>query len=424
MQLAGATKLWMKRLAENDNSKNQVYLGPNLIALNVLPNGPLSSSPDKPALLTSSLDFSWLLADGRTVSAPGAQLILYPQYPEVRFSGFLRGCAHPPSDLMRVREAGRFLFFGITQAGKILGLVTSPSSVLGKEMEALALHPSEGVFSSISLDETKDDRTVLVSALKRIVEKEWIGSKRLHKDGTLLLCNAPHCGGYTLEAELGISANGYSEPDFHGWEIKQHAVPRLSNPSGGGPITLMTPEPTGGVYAVDGVHEFMKLYGYDAKTEQGRRNFGGIHTALKLCSSTGLHLKLDGYDRQKSSITDFSRGITLFDEKGDAAAIWHYKDLLSHWNRKHALAAYVPSNVRDFPERQYRYGNVVRLGEGTEFKYFLNAVANGAVYYDPAVKIVTIGDGKPAVKKRNQFRIKSSAIPQLYSKMTEVDVTS
>jgi len=25
-------------------------------------------------------------------------------------------------------------------------------------------------------------------------------------------------GGYTLEAELGITPNGYSEPDFMGWE--------------------------------------------------------------------------------------------------------------------------------------------------------------------------------------------------------------
>jgi hypothetical protein len=29
-----------------------------------------------------------------------------------------------------------------------------------------------------------------------------------------------NCGGYTLEAELGATPNGYSEPDFMGWEIK------------------------------------------------------------------------------------------------------------------------------------------------------------------------------------------------------------
>jgi hypothetical protein len=39
-----------------------------------------------------------------------------------------------------------------------------------------------------------------------------------------MACEAPNCGGYTLEAELGITPNGYSEPDFLGWEVKQFGV--------------------------------------------------------------------------------------------------------------------------------------------------------------------------------------------------------
>ncbi len=30
-----------------------------------------------------------------------------------------------------------------------------------------------------------------------------------------------------LEAELGVTPNGYSEPDFMGWEIKQFGVKKF-----------------------------------------------------------------------------------------------------------------------------------------------------------------------------------------------------
>ena len=43
MRASGVTQLWLKRLAENDNSKNQVYLGPDLTALNILPIGELET---------------------------------------------------------------------------------------------------------------------------------------------------------------------------------------------------------------------------------------------------------------------------------------------------------------------------------------------------------------------------------------------
>jgi hypothetical protein len=45
----------------------------------------------------------------------------------------------------------------------------------------------------------------------------------------ILPCKSPQCGGYTLEAELGITPNGYSEPDFMGWEVKQFGVTKFEN---------------------------------------------------------------------------------------------------------------------------------------------------------------------------------------------------
>jgi MvaI/BcnI restriction endonuclease family protein len=424
MRASGVTQLYLKRLAENDNSKNQVYLGPDFTALNVLPTGELIGDAEKPNLLKAAVNFSWLTSTGEIAVAPHAQLILYPQYPEVRFSGFLRGCRSAPNDVMTVRQAGRYLFFGITAAGHVLGFATSQDSALARETDALSLRPDTGVFSQIAIEDRVDDRAVLVAELARISALEWIDSKRLNNKGEILDCNAPNCGGYTLEAELGIRPNGISDPDFHGWEIKQHAVTNLMRPASGGPITLMTPEPTGGVYVEEGVKEFIRRYGYPDRTIADRRNFGGIHNSLRICTATNLALTLQGYDPATRKITDFSGGISLVDPQGTAAAVWHYKDLLSHWTRKHAKAAYIPSIVRKEPRNQYQYSSHVRLAEGTEFRLFLNAVASGDVYYDPGIKIVNVSSAKPEVKKRSQFRIRSASIPLLYTAVTEVDVAT
>ncbi|RXS95727.1 MvaI/BcnI restriction endonuclease family protein [Silvibacterium dinghuense] len=422
MRAAGATQLYLKRLAENDNSKNQVYLGPDFSALNVLPTGELIGDPEKPTRLKAPMQFSWLSPEGSLALAPGAQLILYPQYPEVRFSGFLKGCSTAPSSLLTVRQAGRLLFFGVTAAGHVLGFATSHDSGLARELEGMGLQPSVGVFAQIELEVHTDDRSLLISELSRIADLGWIRSKRLNSKGELLQCSAPNCGGYTLEAELGIRPNGISDPDFHGWEIKQHAVTNLQRPSSGGPITLMTPEPTGGIYVDMGVREFIRRYGYPDRSVTDRMNFGGIHNALKICTATNLALTLEGYDPARQKITDFSKGISLLDQHGESAATWHYKDLLSHWTRKHAKAAYIPSLHRKAPENEYQYGKRVRLAEGTEFLLFVKAVASGAVYYDPGIKIVGVSTQKPELKKRSQFRIKSANIPLLYKSLGEFDL--
>jgi MvaI/BcnI restriction endonuclease family len=222
---------------------------------------------------------------------------------------------------------------------------------------------------------------------------------------------------------LGIRPNGFSEPDFHGWEIKQHAVTDLAKLSGGGPITLMTPEPTGGVYAICGVQEFIRRFGYPDQKVQDRLNFGGVHNASRVCTKTGLSLSLAGYDLRRSKITDPAGGISLLTAEGEAAAVWPYPGLLAHWNRKHARAAYVPSIVRETPMRQYRYGGRVRLGIGTDFLLFLKAVALGAVYYDPGIKMEQASTPRPRIKRRSQFRIKSARIPLLYRDVEELNLT-
>ena len=107
----GADRIYAKKMSPNDNSKNQVYLGGGFGALNIIPHGEIitdtrpmaGSKQDRPK---ARVNFFWLDTDGRH-PAPDAQLILYPDYPEVRMSGFLKGCKAAPSNLMTVRDPGR-----------------------------------------------------------------------------------------------------------------------------------------------------------------------------------------------------------------------------------------------------------------------------------------------------------------------------
>src|SRR5580698_7117650 len=97
---AGCTKLYAKPLAENDNSKNQIYFAGAVEALNVFPSEEVfAENTKKGPSFKARLRFGWLLDNGEVAPAPNAQLILYAQYPEVRFSGFLLGCKAGPSQL-------------------------------------------------------------------------------------------------------------------------------------------------------------------------------------------------------------------------------------------------------------------------------------------------------------------------------------
>ena len=96
--------------------------------------------------------------------------------------------------------------------------------------------------------------------------------------------------------------------------------------------------------------------------------------------------------------------------------------MMTHWNRKHAFAAYVPSLHRKGPPNQYRYGPVVRLGEGTDFLLLLQAFAAGTVYYDPGLKVERASSAQPEVKRRNQFRMRSRNLDALYKTLPTVDV--
>jgi len=260
----GATRFYAKQLAPNDNSKNQVYLGGGFGALNIIPHGEIEEDGSQVAgsvrdRAKAPVDFWWMDEQG-VAPAPDAQLILYPKYPEVRMSGFLRGAARAPAPLMRSRDEGRVLFFGVCPDGRVIGHVvgreTPEAASLTEKLDSLE---ASGVFLDLQSLRQKgtSSRQMLLNALRRIHAKGWVPSQKMGKNGVAAPYNARNGGGYTLEAELGISPNGYAEPDYLGWEVKQYGVRDFVKYLAKSPVTLMTPEPTGGVYRDDGVEAFL-----------------------------------------------------------------------------------------------------------------------------------------------------------------------
>ena len=486
-KLHGVRKVIYKKLSPNDNSKNQPYMGGHLTDLGFLPIGEITesrSTSNKTTNLkrkikyTASLKYYWLSAENVLYIAPEAKLIYYPQYPEVRLSGFVSKCDFDMGGWMdpekKGRQQGRVLFFGIMNSGEILAYLAVPGSRISREVDDYRYIELTGIFKELLLQEKVpikspnkvaerneikyqsdlfeglDDKyeassrvssstdkhevtidtdsrvisskSLLLDQLKRIHLLNWIESKRLNKDGLANKYTAQNGGGYTLEAELGITPNGYADPDYMGWEIKQFGVSRcdLINSK---PLTLMTPEPDGGFYAEYGAEAFMRKYGYKSPTINDRMDFTGRHFSGEVCDKSGLVLVTQGYDIEKNMITDAAGCIALLDKNGNSASSWAFSKLMEHWKRKHAKAAYIPSISRKDADsnKSYNYCKNIRLFEGTTFLRLLEAFAESQIYYDPGIKLENVST-KPKTKRRSQFRIKSRQLYHLYEKRIDVDV--
>jgi len=321
---------------------------------------------------------------------------------------------------------GRVLFLGVTGDSRVVGFVVGIDSDIATEFRSSGHAAPAGVFIELPLPNIADEfdsRSGLLAELRRINQLGWIDSKQLNSDGTLKPCHASQCGGFTLEAELGISKNSVAEPDFLGWEVKQHTVTNFLRPDSAAAITLMTPEPTSGFYKEYGVEAFVRKFGYpDKNNKPDRLNFGGVHRIGKRQDSTGLTMHLVGYDFSKGKIADANGAIVLVSDAGEVAASWQFSGLLAHWSRKHTRAVYVPSMRRIEPRWQYAYGRRVRLAQMTDGLRLLKAMATGSVYYDPGIKLEQVSSAKPVSKKRSQFRVASRHIVELYETVETVEV--
>lgn len=426
MRRLGVTRLYAKALSENDNSKQQIYLGGSFDVLQQLAITNLREEPGgKRANFKATLDLRWVTADGRAERANGAQLILYPDYPEVRLSGFLRGCSLAPSEYMRATPAkarrfnngqdGRVLFFGVTDDGTTYSCLEPGDSPVSREFAASCRSnqlEQSGVLWRLPLVGAITNRQRLLDALLAIHLGGWHQGCRLKPSGEKIPYQAQNGGGYTLEALLGVRPNGRSEPDYFGYEIKGFSGYR---------ITLMTPEPDFGFYGENGVEAFVRAYGKPSISDGKERiYFTGIHRIDETCPSSGQKLVLDGFDRKSGKIVDVRGAIKLIDADGQTSAGWTFKGLMEHWARKHAAAAYVPYESDKGSPPKYRYSSNILVGEGTAFEMYLAAMASGVVFYDPAPKVTVGKNLKTTVKARNQFRVSPKNLVALYRKLEPV----
>lgn len=421
LRALGANRVLAKALAENDNTKQQVYLGGSFDSLNQLPYGEVTTdSIGARPTFKAALRLCWIDAAGHVAPAPHAKLILYPRYPEVRLSGFLRGCELAPSKLMQPvprhlrghnnATDGRVLFLGVSDDGTVYAYLAAADSAVSREFMAAQVRgdlSQAGVFWSVD----SGSRAKLLAKLHDIHVAGWHDSMRLDGAGNTIAYVARNGAGYTLEALFGIRPNARAAPDFAGWEIKAFGSSR---------ITLMTPEPDVGFYGAYGVEAFVRKYGYDAGGDV--LYFTGLHRFGGVCDRTRQTLTIRGFDPVKGKITDVNGGIELSDDAGGVSAGWSFARLLEHWGRKHASAAYVPYSKRDGPPPQYWFRSPVLLGEGTEFSKFLLAMSDGSVVYDPGPKVERASTGRPRVKARSQFRMGVADLPRLYDKFNEEEI--
>ncbi|GGY04988.1 MvaI/BcnI family restriction endonuclease [Paludibacterium paludis] len=414
----GAISAFCKPLAENDNSKQQIYLGSSFQVVQMFRFEQIQTCREgKIDNYKAKLNFYWIDAEGKE-QAKGSQLILYPQYPEVRLSGFLKGCRRAPNEHLRPtpkearkhnnNEDGRVLFFAVTQNGLTLAFLAPAGSILAIEFlkrRESGEFENSNIFTNLPLP-SRNTKSLLLGKLNQIRQHGWHESVRLDKSGNRVPYKAKNGGGYTLEALLGIIPNGRSEPDFMGWEIKAHKTSR---------ITLMTPEPDGGMYGEQGVEAFVRRFGHS--TANGTLYFTGQHKVGIRNKKTSLTLSINGYDPEKNVITDVAGAIELLTDDGECVASWSFEALLLKWNRKHTQAAYVTYESRKEAQlTAYRFLSPALAGEGTDFSKFLQALADGAIVFDPGSKVMDPEGQKSTVKARSQFRITKKMLPRLYSK--------
>lgn len=424
---AGAQRLYFKKLAANDNSKNQLYVGAGAEQTRPLPTGSwqkilgtsTKGGKEPSYILQAPLDWAWLRGDGTMVPAPNAKMIVYPQYGgEFRLSGFLDGAPQRPSTLFdpskQGRQPGRVLFFGVVGA-KVLAFVVPADAVAAAEIASEPQLEQIGVLTEIGLPEMRAGvatRAELLTALGDVHRRGWTTAKMRKSDGSTVPCRGNQAIGQTLLAELGVSADGRAQPDYYGWEVKGYTVKKFASVASK-KITLMTPEPTGGFYGQHGAEAFLRRYGTAPAGRADVLYFEGAHRVGLRHRKRGTVLELAGYNSKTGKI-DTGGGVRLHDKDGVLAAEWDFASLIEHWRKKHARAVFVPAEKSE-DKQQFRYASKVHLGIGNPFHMLLESFQQGKVFYDPGIRLDP--SSKSRLKPRNQFRI---LIPACLASIYEV----
>ncbi|NMM93499.1 MvaI/BcnI family restriction endonuclease [Bifidobacterium oedipodis] len=439
---AGAESIWVKRLVPNNNSKQQIFLGSDPSDLAFLPLGtPQYKAPKSqkkkagPLLIRIPVPWRWVTPNGE-FNAPNANMCFYPQYPEVRFSGFLQGCKEGPSELMgeskRGHELNRCMFFGTVKDSDgendhVVALVvgaSSPAAQYVLDMDTF----EKGHICPVFYESKKKvgEFSILEEALVKIMGKKIVPWRRLNSGEQIKPYIAPNAPGLTLEAELGVGENAIPGPDFDVWELKaisQKSLERRNNHR----VTLFTPQPDLGWITNHTQAEFVLKYGHvSGVDENGKPNeyyftSGDINRFDESKEGAKLNLRLVGFTDSKNY--DPNGMIALYDkETGELAAGWSYLKLLEHWQRKHNRAAYVPYIKQGSGgSTTVEFGPLITLGLSTSFGLFLQAFQDCKAIYDPGDKI-TLKNGSWTPHPRSQFRININDINAIYQRICEIDL--
>ncbi|NHZ85156.1 MAG: hypothetical protein GWP19_04670 [Planctomycetia bacterium] len=411
--------VYYKILSENDNSKNQPYLGGSYDVLRILPLGEISEFPGiANPNFKCKINLSWLTEDGQLSPAPHSKLILYTKYPEVRLSGFLMGCADAPSRLMNPRRGtipNRIMYFGVTYQRTIIAYIREVNEEIIRATKNIELE-NYGALTELEFDNNLATVTQLVEEIRAIQQRSWCRARYLRIENdeivTIMINNMTNnCHGMTLEAELGVVHNANAKPDWKGWEFKAKKVPSESSSNYSLPVTLMTPEPDGGLYNVD-FKIFMENYGRDNPT---RKDFTGIHYYNKKCEATQLILKINGFNNH---LIEPGGGISLFDPGGTIVSSWSFSKLMKLWNNKHQKFVIVPciaELVEEIPH--IKYLGPIGVGRDTDFIKFLDSFINRLVKLDPACHLSSSEE-----KRRHQWRITSKYLNTLYNSFELIHV--
>jgi len=372
------------------------------------------------------LEFYWLSSDLNLDRAKEAKIIYYPQYPETRFSGFLRGTSTVPNIYLKEKSGeifeNRLLFLATDQQSRTIGFLAVGHDKLRTEVLREVGPSQDSGLISLELFSSSTSEERLLSALRGIHLSGWHDGMRLKKDGKRVSYAAPNAVGYTLEALLGIIPKGDNSPDFEGYEVKSLTV---KNPNWNlkKPVTLLTPEPDLGIYC-KAIKEFFSAYGYaDKKGKSNRINFGGRHYVGIESRLTGLMLQLSGYSLSEPERVDSNGVLALIDKELQTAAGWSFIKLLDRWKRKHENAVYLQAQKKTTPTIQFRYLNKIMICEGADFTRVLRCLAEGTLYLDPGLKAENWDSGSPNIKRRNQFRVPLQSISELYRTSKYVSLT-
>ena len=436
LQNHGANGAIIKELSKNHNDKNQVYSGSDFQPLYPYfefefsnRTGSVSSKKGgkhagKPILEARFKSFFWIDKSGAEIPAKNLKMIIYPQYPEARLSGFdpVDGNMPPSLSIAYTKanpEAKRYLLIARRGQGEALGMmIVNPLPSFADEIAGLGSAPQSRVWKKIQLN--LDASSELKTLLSNIVSRTHDGC-RLVASGETVPFNGTQVCGFTLEKSLGIIPNSDKHGDFKGIELKTHTQKK---------VTLFTPEPDLGLYNKD-FKDFMLKYGY--QDGNGAYRLTGIHKCGIRCDKSGLTLSISNYDpfQKLASQADREIIIGLYSDDNFLAAGWSLPRLLNSWGAKHNEVVYVPSSKQmnldeDKREAGYKFSvsfkNHVLWCRITSADKILQAIHKGTVYLDPAPKFVPLSPSE--TKRRSQWRVNdiTTAVEDLYENTEVVEL--